>query len=203
MTNGPDFAKTLDGLANDLQALADRAVPTANRIARLIKVGGILGLVGGLAGAAALALPGFGFAQSWGFFLLLVAIAFVCAAVVFRWSKELRSWTGDVKQAVRSLHDIPSPGKLVDDFRSGATSLVPAHHGASGRADVMALVHAGVELRKHLSAIPGAAQKGKDLFLQLTGPFRPPFLGVRFGLLIGGLAMVVIGPFLALLASLT
>ena len=43
----PDLTKTIDDLASQLQTMADRAVPTANRIAKVIRAGGFLGLLGG------------------------------------------------------------------------------------------------------------------------------------------------------------
>ena len=204
MTTAPDFAKSLDDIADQLQTLADRAVPAANRIAAVIRFGGFLGLVGGLLGAAALALPGFGFAESWPFFLLLALIAVVCATVVFRWAKLLRGWTGDVKQVVQKLHDVPSPGTVVAELRSSPGGLLK--HGdtpESSRKSVVTLVRTGRDLRKRLTALPGMADRAKDLFIHLTGPFRPPLLGVRLGLLFGGLAMVVFGPILAVIAAAT
>ena len=203
MSNGPDIANALDDIADQLQGLADRAVPAANRIARVIHFSGVLGLIGGLLGAAALALPKFGFIESWGFFVCLVIIAVGCGAVVVRWSIMLRSWTGNVKHAVRRLHDVPSPGKIVDELRAGAAGLV--RHGLpdSSRASVIALVRVATELRGRLVHLPGAADKAKDLFVELTGPFRPPMLGVRVALLCGGLLMVVVGPLLALIAAVT
>ncbi len=202
MNNGPDITKALDEVAAQLQTLADRAVPTANRLASIIRVGGFLGLLGGLVGAAAISLPGFGFIRSWPFFLLLAAVASVCALVVFRWAKHLRSWTGDVKHVVGLLRDVPSPGRLVEELRVNATALVK-HDGKpdSGRSAVMNLVRTGIDLRKRLRELPGMADKAKDVFVQLTGPFRPPLLGLRFAMLVGGLAMVLVGPFLALLAA--
>jgi hypothetical protein len=207
----PDLTKTLDDLASQLQTMADRAVPTANRIAKVIKAGGFLGLLGGLAGAAAISLPGFGFIDSWGFFLLLVLTAVGCATVVFRWSTVLRAWTGDVKTAVNKLRDIPSVGSMVSELRESTTSLMPINpkpgdvqrvKPANGRSNVIALVRVGTELRKRIGSLPGAANQAKDLFIQLTGPFRPPFLGVRLALLFGGLAMVLFGPILALVAAI-
>lgn len=203
MNSGPDIAKALDDIADQLQTLADRAVPTANKIAKVIKFGGFLGLVGGVLGSAAIALPGFGFAESWPFFLLLLSIALVCTSVVFRWSKMLRSWTGDVKRVVTTLHDVPSPGKVVEELRRTAAGLVK-HGGAqeSSRKSVVALVRTGTDLRKRLTALPGMAEKARELFVHLTGPFRPPLLGVRLGLLFGGLVMVVVGPLLAIIAAI-
>ncbi len=214
----PDLTKTLNDLASQLQTLADRAVPTANRIAKVIKAGGFLGLLGGLAGAAAISLPGFGFADSWPFFVLLALIAFGCATVVFRWAKVLRAWTGDIKEAVNKLHDIPSPGSLVAELRQSTSSLMPIETKPSktlkpgevatpvaipsGRANVIALVRVGTELRKRIGSLPGAANYAKDLFIQLTGPFRPPFLAIRLFMLFGGLAMVFFGPILALVAAI-
>ena len=207
----PDLTKTLDDLANQLQTMADRAVPTANRLAKVIKAGGFLGLLGGLTGAAAIALPGFGFAESWAFFLFLALIALGCATVVFRWSTVLRAWTGDVKAAVNKLHDIPALGPMVSELRESNTNLLPINpkpgdaqraKAASGRSNVLALVRIGTELRKRIGSLPGAAGQAKDLFIQLTGPFRPPFLGVRLALLFGGLAMVFFGPILALVAAI-
>ena len=204
MTTAPDFTKSLDDIADQLQTLADRAVPAANRIAAVIRFGGFLGLVGGLLGAAALALPGFGFAESWPFFLLLALIAGVCATVVFRWAKLLRGWTGDVKQVVQKLHDVPSPGKVVAELRSSAGGLLkPGDAPESSRKSVVVLVRTGRDLRKRLTMLPGMADRAKDLFIHLTGPFRPPLLGVRLGLLFGGLAMVVFGPILAVIAAVT
>jgi hypothetical protein len=204
VNNGPDIAKALDDIANQLQTLADRAVPAANRIARVIHFGGLLGLAGGLLGSAALALPGFGFIRSWVFFVLLALVAVGCAAVVFHWSTMLQTWTGDVKQVVGRLRDVPSPGKMVDELREGSAALVP-HGGTPGssRSSVIALVRVGTDLRKRLTRLPGAADKARELFVELTGPFRPPLLAVRFALLIGGLVMVVVGPLLALIAALT
>ena len=215
VTAVPDLTKTLDDLANQLQTMADRAVPTANRIAKVIKAGGFLGLLGGIAGAAAISLPGFGFADSWPFFVLLVSIALGCATVVFRWSKVLRTWTGDIKTAVNKLHDIPTPGSLVAELRQTTSSLMPidTHHGkpgelakavatTSGRANVIALVRVGTKLRKRIGSLPGAALHAKDLFVQLTGPFRPPFLVIRLAMLFGGLAMVFFGPILAIVAAI-
>ena len=202
----PDITKTLDELANQLQTLADRAVPSANRIAKMIKAGGFLGLLGGLAGAAAIALPGFGLTESWPFFILLAAVAIGCALVVFRWSMLLRSWTGDVKAAVNKLQNIPSPGTLLAELRDSTTSLMPINpkpgETQSGRSNVIALVRAGSELRKRIGSIPGAANQAKDLFIALTGPFRPPFLAIRLALLFGGLAVVFFGPVLAIIAAL-
>ena len=202
MNTGPDITNALDEVATQLQTLADRAVPAANRIAAVIRVGGFFGLVGGLVGAAAVALPGFGFIRSWPFFLLLAAIAVGCALVVFRWAKHLRSWTGDVKHVVGLLHDVPSPGRLVEEIRTTTTALA-RHNGKpdSGRSAVLNLVRTGVDLRKRLRDVPGMAGRAKDVFVQLTGPFRPPLLGLRFAMLVGGMAMVVVGPALALLAA--
>jgi hypothetical protein len=207
----PDITKTLDDLASQLQMVADRAVPTANRIANVIRAGGFLGLLGGLAGAAAISLPGFGFIDSWGLFVLLAIVALGCATVVFRWSKVLRSWTGDVKSAVRKLHAIPSLGSMASELRASTSSLLPINpkpgdalqvKEMSGRSNVITLVRIGTELRKHIGSLPGAADQAKDLFIQLTGPFRPPFLGVRLSMLFGGLAMVFFGPILALIAAI-
>jgi hypothetical protein len=233
----PDLTETLDDLANQLQTLADRAVPTANRIAKVIRASGLLGLLGGLAGAAAISLPGFGFADSWAFFVLLALIALVCASVVFRWSTLLRAWTGDVKAAVNKLHDIPSLGSLAAELRQSTSSLMPintrpvnlgnpddsgnsgshadhktqsdlpatkqsSHEAVSGRANVIALVRIGTELRKRIGSLPGAANQAKDLFIQLTGPFRPPLLALRLGLLFGGLAMMFFGPILVIVAAI-
>lgn len=202
--NHPDLTRTFDDIAGHLQTLVDRAVPTANRIAKVIRVGGLVGLVGGVLGATALALPGFGFTESWGFFLVLLVIAVACAALVFRWSMHLRSWSGEVRQVVAHLHDLPSPGKMADELRGGMGSL--AKHGSDaegGRASVVALVRAGTSLRDQLVNMPGMAEKAKDIFVKLTGPFRPPLLAVRLGLLVGGLAMIVIGPLLAVIAWIT
>jgi hypothetical protein len=207
----PDLTKTLDDLANQLQTLADRAVPTASRIAKVIKVGGFLGLFGGLAGAAAISLPGFGFVNSWGLFAILALIALGSAMVVFRWSTVLRAWTGDVKTAVNKLHAIPSLGSMASELRESTSSLMPINpkpgdieraKAASGRSNVLALVRVGTELRKRIGSLPGAAEQAKDLFIQLTGPFRPPFLVVRLTLLFGGLAMAFFGPILALVAAI-
>jgi hypothetical protein len=217
----PDLTKTLDDLANQLQTMADRAVPTANRIAKVIKAGGLLGLLGGVIGAAAISLPGFGFADSWPFFVLLVLVALGCATVVFRWAKVLRTWTGDIKAAVNKLQDIPSPGSLVAELRQSSSSLMPIDTRSSkpvnpgtpgvlakpvavtsGRANVIALVRVGTELRKRIGSLPGAANYAKDLFIQLTGPFRPPFLVLRLAMLFGGLAMVFFGPLLAIFAAI-
>ena len=214
----PDITKTLDDLAHQLQTMADRAVPTANRIAKVIKAGGFLGLLGGVVGAAAISLPGFGFADSWPFFVLLVLIAVGCATVVFRWAKVLRSWTGDITSAVNKLHDIPSPGSLVAELRQSTSSLMPIDTqspkplkpcevakpvaATSGRANVIALVRVGTELRKRIGSLPGAASYAKDLFIQLTGPFRPPFLVIRLVMLFGGLVMVFFGPILAIVAAI-
>ena len=216
MTAIPDLTKTLDDLASQLQTMADRAVPTANRIAKVIKAGGFLGLLGGLVGAAAISLPGFGFIDSWGLFVFLALIAFGSAMVVFRWSTVLRAWTGDVKAAVNKLHGIPSLGSMVSELRESTTSLMPINpvptnpkpgdveraKAASGRSNVIALVRVGTKLRKRIGSLPGAADQAKDLFIQLTGPFRPPFLVVRLSLLFGGLAMVFFGPILALVAAI-
>jgi hypothetical protein len=207
----PDLTKTLDDLANQLQTIADRAVPTASRIAKVIKVGGFLGLFGGLAGAAAVSLPGFGFVNSWGLLVILALIALGSAMVVFRWSTVLRAWTGDVKTAVNKLHAIPSLGSMASELRESTSSLMPINpkpgdieraKAASGRSNVLALVRVGTELRKRIGSLPGAADQAKDLFIQLTGPFRPPFLVVRLTLLFGGLAMVFFGPILALVAAI-
>jgi hypothetical protein len=207
----PDLTKTLDDLANQLQTMADRAVPTASRIDKVIKVGGFLGLFGGLAGAAAISLPGFGFVNSWGLFVILALIALGSAMVVFRWSTVLRAWTGDVKTAVNKLHAIPSLGSMASELRESTSSLMPINpkpgdieraKAASGRSNVLALVRVGTELRKRIGSLPGAADQAKDLFIQLTGPFRPPFLVVRLTLLFGGLAMAFFGPILALVAAI-
>jgi hypothetical protein len=207
----PDITKILDDLATQVQTVADRAVPTANRLAKVIKAGGFLGLLGGLAGAAAISLPGFGFIDSWGFFVLLALVALGCATVVFRWSTVLRAWTGDVKAAVKKLHDIPALGSMASELRASTSDLMPINpklgdlqraKPTSGRSNVIALVRIGTELRKRIGSLPGAADQAKDLFIQLTGPFRPPFLGVRLAMLFGGLAMVLFGPILAVVAAI-
>jgi hypothetical protein len=130
----------------------------------------------------------------------------------------LRSWTGDIKSAVNKLHDIPSPGSLVAELRQSTSSLMPIDTQSakplkpgeqakpvavtSGRANVIALVRIGKELRKRIGSLPGAADYAKDLFIQLTGPFRPPFLAIRLFMLFGGLAMVFFGPILAIVAAI-
>jgi hypothetical protein len=201
VANLNELSNTLTDVANRMQNLADNALPAANRIAGLIRVGGVLGLVGGVLGAIGLALPGFGLARSWPFFLLLVSIAGLCAFAMFRWAKQLRSWSGDVTHAVHSLKDLPAPAQLVEKLRGGAEQLVPAGK-RSGRSNIVALVKAGQELRKRVGELPGAADKAKDLMVQLTGPFRPPFIAMRITLLFGGLFMIFVGPLVALVAAI-
>lgn len=197
------LAGTLDELADRVQLLADRAVPTANRIAAVIRIGGALGFLGGLAGAVALALPGFGITRSWGFFLLLLALVVVCSGVVFRWAALLRAWTGEVRGVVRTLQDLPEPAQVIDRLRGSVD--VASGHAKSGRrrSAIVSLVKTGTELRNRLKDLPGAADKARDVFVDLTGPFRPPLVAMRFFLLLGGLSMIVVGPVLVLIAAIT
>jgi hypothetical protein len=199
VTDIADVTNTLNDVANRVQKLADNAMPAANRIASLIRMSGILGLIGGVLGAAAISLPGFGFIRSWPFFLFLLGIALFCGIAMFRWAKQLRTWTGDVKHAVLALHNLPSPTQLVERLQGSALKLAPSAKN-SGRSNIFALVRGAQELRNKVGDLPGAAQKAKDLMVQLTGPFRPPFIAMRLTLLMGGLIMVLIGPFLALIA---
>ncbi len=196
----------LDEVANRFQALVDRAVPTANRLATVIRVGGFLGLIGGVIGAAALSMPGFGFFRSWPWFVFLLFVAVLASMIVFRWAKHLRAWSGDVTKAVQRLHDIPSPGQLLEHLQANASAAgqhLAKGNATGGRASIVQLVRSAKDLRKRVKDIPGAADKAKDLLVELTGPFRPPMLGLRFSLLIGGLMMIVVGPILALIAAAT
>jgi hypothetical protein len=193
----------VDQLAVRVQQVADRAVPAARKLATVIRIGAIAGLIGGTAGAAALSMPGVGFVSSWPFFVLLVLIAIGCALIVLRWGTVLRDWSGDIRGAVAKLSDIPAPAEVVARVRATTQELVPVSVGAGDRSAIVALLKVAAQLRRKWRDVPQLAGKAKDVSLQLTGPFRPPMVAIRFTLLLGGLAMVVVGPLLLLIAIAT
>lgn len=206
MAEVAELSELVGDIADRVQGVASRAVPAATRLALLIRRGGMLGFAGGVCGAAGLALPGVGLARSWPLFVILVGIAAACALVVWRWGIVLRSWSGDVGAAVARIRALPAPHDAIGRLRETATGLRQlAADGVDERdlARVRSLVRSASTLRRGIRRIPGGAGAAKDLVREMTGPFRPPMIGIRLALLAGGLAMVAVGPLVLLLAAVT
>lgn len=198
-----EITQLVGDIADRVRTAATRAVPAATRLAAIIRTGGVLGFLGGVAGAAGVALPGVGMVRSWALFAMLVAVAACCAVVVWRWGVVLHGWSGDVEEAVARLRALPTPQEAIGRLRETADGLRElAADGGDERslARVRSLVRSASTLRRGLRRIPGGASTTRDLVREMTGPFRPPMIGIRLVLLAGGLAMVVAGPLMLLVA---
>lgn len=194
-----DLTKQLDVVTAHFQHLVDRATPTARKIAGRIRILGVLGFLGGLAGASAMAMPGVGFAESWGFFLFLLIFPFVGALIVYRWGVHLREWSGDVRTIVNRLTSIPLPSEMVSKFGGAAHDLVE-NGKKDPRSSILGLLGNARRFRKHLKDIPQFAGIAKDVSIQLTGPFRPPLIAPRLFAFFAGIFVTIAGPVLLLIA---
>lgn len=192
-----DVTHLLDALTSHFQRLVDRAAPAAKRIAAIVRVLGVVGLLGGIAAAAALAMPRVGFFESWPAFIVLALGAAFGASIVVRWGGHLRSWTGDVRTTVQRLQAIPVPSDVVSKLQTAAKELAARK---DRRSAIGTLVGNARQFRRQLGDIPQFADVAKDVAIQLTGPFRPPLIGPRLAALTMGLIVTVLGPLLLLVA---
>ena len=198
--DGGQFSEAIVQLAGRVQQLVEAAVPAARRLAALIRVGALAGLVGGVTGAVGLAMPGVGLVRNGPLCAVLLLVAVGAAMAVLRWGCVLATWCGDVSDAVQRLRDIPSPADVAGRIRATAGEIQPTAPGEGTRHAVLALVRAAAQIRTRWRDVPQLADRAKDISVRLTGPFRPPMLVVRLALLAGGLCMAVIGPVLLVLA---
>lgn len=198
--DGGQFSEAIAQFAGRVQQLVEAAVPAASRLAALIRVGALAGLVGGVAGAVGLAMPGVGLVRNGPLCAVLLLVAVAAAITVLRWGRLLATWSGDVGEAVQRLRDIPSPADLAGRIRAMAGEIQPTPQKEGARHAVFALLGAAAQIRTRWRDVPHLADRAKDISVRLTGPFRPPMLAVRLALLAGGLCMAVIGPVLLVLA---
>ena len=190
MTSTPGLAGRL---ADAFVDLGRRAGPASSRVAGLVRIISVLGAFGGVAGAVGLAMPGFGIVRSAPLFVVALAVVGACTSVCWRWAGHLRAWSGNVEGAAVRLRTFG--GSLGDDWQAFLT-------GVSKGSPLVRLVRGANQLRRARGSLADA-QALTGLVDELTGPLRPPFVGVRVATVAGGLAMIGVGPIVALTAALT
>lgn len=184
-----------DLVADLFISVARAAEPQAKLLGGAARGVAVLGLVGGLVGAAGIALPGIGLAPSPLGFWVLAAIAVVPAVVVWRWGTALRNWSGDVAVAANSLRRVGDADAQVGSALGSVAGALRSARGGPGSA-VLRLVRGGRQLWRVRATVQGVPA----LVAGLTGPFRPPLVGWRFACLAGGMVMIGLGPLVALVA---
>lgn len=188
-----DASRIAGRLADAFVDLGRRAGPVSSRLAAVVRVVSVLGALGGVMGAAGLAMPGFGLVRSGALFAAALAVVAVCATVCWRWAGHLRAWSGNVESAADRLRTFT--GSLGDDWQAFL-------NGVSKGNPLVRLVRGANRLRKARGSL-GDAQALSAMVGELTGPLRPPLVGLRVATVIGGTVMVGLGPILALLAAVT
>lgn len=188
-----DASRVAGRLADAFVDLGRRAGPASNRIAAIVRIVSVLGAIGGVIGAAGLAMPGFGIVRSGPLFAAALVVVGLCATVCWRWGGQLRAWSGNVETAAGRLRTFT--GSLGDDWQSFLD-------GVSTGNPVVRLVRGANRLRSARGSLADA-QALTGLVGELTGPLQPPLVGVRVATVAGGTAMIGLGPLVALVAALT